>query len=198
MRNNESLKLLLVRHAESEANAGYKTSNPATIGITEKGRTEAFELANTISAPPDLIIVTPYIRTYQTARPLIDKFPHTPIETWPLHEFTFLSPLACQNTTSLDRLPLVKEYWNKCDPFFVHGPGAESFAQFSQRVTEALQKLKSYESRNVVIFTHGQVMRFAKQYFENLSQPSEMAMEYFRDRMLVFPVPNTWVLNFNL
>ncbi len=192
------MKILLVRHAESEANAGYRTSNPATIGITEKGRREAIELPNRILDHPDLIVVTPYIRTFQTARPLINKFPHTPIKTWPLHEFTFLSPLVCQNTTSLDRLPLVKEYWKTCDPDFVHGPGAESFAQFSKRVIEALEKLKSHEYPNVVIFTHGQVMRFAKQYFENGIQPSAIAMKYFRDTMLVFPVPNTCVFNFNL
>lgn len=190
------MRLLLIRHAESKANAGFKTSNPATIGLTEKGKQQAQSLSAKILEAPDLIIVTEYSRTYETSLPIINKFSTTPVETWPLHEFTFLSPLVCQDTTSLDRAPLVKEYWNNCDPFFVHGPGAESFEQFASRVTDSLENLKRLNASTVMIFTHGQVMRFAKQYFENGNQPAPTAIRYFRDTMLAFPIHNTGILNF--
>ncbi|MBS1541879.1 MAG: histidine phosphatase family protein [Bacteroidetes bacterium] len=191
------MNLILIRHAESEANAGYKTSDPATIGLTEKGKEEALTLSNRISGNPDLIIVTKYTRTQQTAAPFIGKFPETPVEIWPLHEFTFLSPLVCQNTTALDRQPLVKEYWDNCDSSFVHGPGAESFSQFALRVTDSMHKLRELPHSTIVIFTHGQVMKFVKQYLENGNQSPPTAIRYFRDVMLAFPIHNTDVLHFN-
>lgn len=100
------MKVFLIRHAESESNVGNKTSDPSTISITEKGKSQSLELANKINDAPDLIIVTSYLRTTQTAMPLINKFPATKVETWPLHEFTFLSPSLCENTNSNERLPM--------------------------------------------------------------------------------------------
>jgi len=38
--------------------------------------------------------------------------------------------------------PMVKGYWEKCDPFLVHGIGAESLATFTERVSSSLEKLK--------------------------------------------------------
>src|SRR5215831_4449673 len=127
------MRVFLIRHAESESNVGSKTSDPSAISITEKGKEQSFELANKIIEAPNLIIVTSYIRTTQTALPLMQKFSNVRVETWPLHEFTFLSPGLCQNTNSKERLPMVNEYWERCDADFIHGIGAESFNQFIKR-----------------------------------------------------------------
>ena len=151
----------LIRHAESAANAGLKTSDPASIPLTRDGVSQAEELAVKFPYEPDLIIFTPYVRTKFTALPLINRFPDADIEIWPMHEFTFLSPELCRDTTSVERLPMVKEYWDACDPDFVHGDGAESFNQFANRVTDCVTVLKSLNKR-VALFTHEQVMRYVK------------------------------------
>lgn len=192
------MKLLLIRHAESAANAGYLTSNPATIGLTKRGVEEAQLLPDQIFDAPDLIIITEYTRTLQTALPLICKYSSVPIEIWPLHEFTFLSPLTCSNTTVAERLPLVKKYWDLCDPDFVHGAGAESFNQFVERLTDAITKLKNLPHSRVAIFTHGHVIRFVKQYVENGRQAPLTAIAHYRDHMLPYPVANTAILHLEL
>ena len=192
------MKVLLIRHAESEANAGMPTSDPVTISITEKGHLQATKLANEFNDKPDLIIVSAYLRTRQTAVPLIRKFPCAKVETWSLQEFTYLSPSRCMNTTPLERLPLVKEYWERCDPDFIHGTGAESFNQFSNRVAECTHRLKQLDNPNAAIFTHSQVMRLVKQCLEVGDQPALIAMKYFRDQMLKWPIFNTGILEFNL
>ena len=187
------MKLTLIRHAESEANAGYATSDPADISLTELGKRQAIELAQQFNEPPDLIIVTSYKRTQQTAQPLIEKFPLTPVEVWPLHEFTFLSPASCKNTTVQDRLPMVQQYWERCDPFFVHGEGAESFEQFSKRVAESMNVLTRLNKGDVLAFTHGQVMRLLLQFEHVGCQDLLGGMRYFRDIMLGFEIPNLGV-----
>ena len=192
------MKLTLIRHAESEANAGYATSDPADICLTELGKRQAIELAQQFNEPPDLILVTSYKRTQQTAQPLIEKFPLTPVEVWPLHEFTFLSPASCKNTTVQDRLPMVQQYWERCDPFFVHGEGAESFEQFSKRVAESMKVLTRLNKGDVLAFTHGQVMRLLLQFEHIGLQNISGAMRYFRDIMLDWEIPNSEMKCYNV
>lgn len=190
------MKIHLVRHAESEANAGGNTSDPSSILLTEKGKLQASDLLRkfTHESLPDLILVSSFIRTRQTAEPFIRKYPAIPVEIWPLHEFTFLSPSKCQNTTSQDRQLMVRDYWAKCDPYFIDGVGAESFIEFTHRITECIKKMQILNHPLVVVFTHGQVMRFIKQHFEIGNQPAQFAMEYFKDQMLKFSIPNTDVI----
>jgi broad specificity phosphatase PhoE len=185
------MKVFLIRHAESESNKGSKTSDPSTISITEKGKLQSVELANKITERPDLIIVTSYVRTAQTAKPLIKKFPGVKVETWPLHEFTFLSPSLCRNTNSKERLPLVNEYWEKCDPDFVHGIGAESFNQFIERVHRCVQRLSSMGYRFITIFTHGHVIRAFRLLIDFEQTTSQVSIKLYRDRMLKHPVHNS-------
>lgn len=52
--------------------------------------------------------------------PTISRFPDIKVEIWPLHEFTYLSPTKCRNTTGDERTPLVLKYWKKCDPYSVN------------------------------------------------------------------------------
>ncbi|MBI3218567.1 MAG: histidine phosphatase family protein [Bacteroidetes bacterium] len=184
------MKVTLIRHGESEANAGVTTSDPASIELTELGRLQAIDFAEKITQQPDLIIVTPYLRTDQTAMPTMKRFPATKVETWPLHEFTYLSPAMCRNTTGDERAPLVLEYWEKCDPYFVHGTDAESYEQFSMRVINCINRLRNLKCEMVYIFTHGQVIRFFKQYHEDGILPLSFSMNLFRDSLLKFQIPN--------
>lgn len=189
-----NLQFIFIRHAESESNRGAFTNNPAEISLSTVGSEQAYTFAYSSLEKPDLIIVTPYIRTLQTAQPVATRNPNLPLETWPLHEFTYLSPSLCSNTTSIGRLPMVREYWEKCDPNFIHGEGAESFNQFSERIRACLDQLRKLEHNLVMIFTHGQVIRRILQFQEkDFSNPQE-AMRYFRDIMMPRSIPNLYTL----
>ena len=74
MTNSKEKQILLIRHAESCANVGLKTSTPAEIPLTENGHEQARELAERIIEVPEIIITSPFIRTLQTAEPLLKKF----------------------------------------------------------------------------------------------------------------------------
>jgi broad specificity phosphatase PhoE len=192
------MKIFLIRHAESESNVGSKTSDPSIISITEKGRAQSFELANKITDAPDLIIVTSYVRTAQTALPLIKKFLGVKVETWPLHEFTFLSPSLCRNTNSKERLPMVNEYWEKCDPDFIHGIGAESFNQFIERVQGCIQRFNSMNHKFVTIFAHGHVIRAIRLFMDSNQTTPEILMRLYRDNIPMIPVYNSEIFEVTL
>lgn len=155
---------------------------------------QAKHIADAFEKRPDLIIVSPYFRTQQTASPLIDKFPDTPVETWALQEFCYLCPDSCKNSTAEARKPLVDKYWNRCDESYRDGPGAESFFEFKNRIICQLQLLKERREKHIVIFTHGQVMQLLLLYLQNENE--EISMEHFRNRMPGFKIENSAILSF--
>jgi probable phosphoglycerate mutase len=183
----KKMKTLYIRHAQSEANAGGRTIDPGSIAITEIGYAQSVLLAQEISQQPDLIIVSPYIRTQQTALPLTQKYPNCPMEVWPLHEFTFLSPIICRNTTPKDRRPLVEKYWKSCDPDFIHGEGAESFNQFRKRISEAINDINALKLNNVIVFTHEQVMLLIKL----MQLAKQFSMADYREKVMNESIKNT-------
>ncbi|MDB5156150.1 MAG: histidine phosphatase family protein [Mucilaginibacter sp.] len=184
-------KIWFIRHAESAANAGLPTSQPDTIPLTEKGIQQSRELAEQITEPPQLFVMSPFIRTQQTAKPTLEKFPEVPVEIWPIHEFDFLSPVQCIDTTVDERRPWVFNYWERCEANYVHGEGAESFTTFKNRVIASIKLLETSPYDFIIVFAHGHVMRAVWQYFatKNIVIDDD-CMRYFRDTMTLLPVPN--------
>ncbi len=192
--------IYFIRHAQSQANAGQATFDNETIGLTETGEQQARQLAQTLTGTPDLIICSKYIRTQLTAVPVIAKLPNTPVDILPLHEFTYLSPTICAGTTAHRRQNWVFDYWESCNPSFVHGVGAESFDQFMTRIEECLAILQTDKAQNMYVFTHGYVLRAIWQILLGHKFPSEYErMHHFHHHMGLLEVPNTCIFkaNFN-
>lgn len=149
----------LVQHGESAANAGIATTDSATIPLTPAGWSQAHQVAAGLPQRPDLIVVSPYLRTQQTAEPTMRRFADVPVETWPVQEFTYLAPSRCIDTTAGQRRPLVEAYWHRCDPNHAGGSDAESFSAMLGRVRDLRGRLAAHQAGCVVVFTHGQVMQ---------------------------------------
>ncbi len=181
-----------IRHAESVGNAGGTSASSATIPLTERGRAQAERAAREYVGPaPDLIVVSPYLRTEQTARPFLRRFPAARVERWPVYEFTFLNEERYRGTTSAQRRPATREYWRRGDPHWVDGPGAESFAQFIGRIRDALERLRAVPHARVLIFTHETAMKAA--LWLNAAAPGPVTtamMRRFHKFMSGFDIPN--------
>lgn len=149
----------LIRHGESAANAGQPTENPDDIPLTEVGHEQAQQTSLVFARAPRLIVTSKYRRAIQTSEYTQRRFPGAPVETWDIHEFTYLSPTGLIGTTMEERRPLVQAYWDKCDPQFVHGPEAESFADFMRRTERLYLNLKDTPHDFVAVFCHGYVMK---------------------------------------
>lgn len=147
----------LIRHGESLANAGERTPDPASVPLTALGWQQAHGLIERLPKP-HRVIVSAYLRTQQTAEPLLKHYPELQAEVWSIHEFTYLSPSLCRDTNQDDRRPLVDDYWQRCDPDYRHGPDAESFRMLIERVQAAMQQFQALDGISCV-FAHGQIIR---------------------------------------
>jgi broad specificity phosphatase PhoE len=189
----------LIRHAESIANAGLTTSRPDTIPLTGKGIEQALRLADSFTQPPALIVTSPYTRAQQSAEPTIQRFPTTRQEQWQVQEFTYLAPARYQETTVTDRKPFVEAYWSRCDPHYMDGEGAESFADFIQRVQQAIDRLWSCRSEFVAVFGHGLFLRAMIWWLLVGAQPvNATTMSSYRHFLAATIMPNTAIAKVDL
>lgn len=181
----------LIRHAESEGNAGLPTNDPASIPLTHHGYEQAAALAATFTTAPDLIIVSPFIRTQQTAAPLIARFPEVPVEKWAVQEFTYLNPNKYLGTTETQRGTFAQGYWQRCDPHWNDGGGAESFTDLITRIDALEVRLKQYVGTEIAIFTHGYFIKAFQLRQKHRHAPIDhRLMAAFRDGRRLDPLPN--------
>jgi probable phosphoglycerate mutase len=69
------VRVWLIRHGQSESNAGLPTNGPAVTPLTAIGREQAERVAGAFTEPPALIVASPFIRARQTAEPTRRCFP---------------------------------------------------------------------------------------------------------------------------
>ncbi|HSF76605.1 MAG TPA: phosphoglycerate mutase family protein, partial [Microcoleus sp.] len=84
------MSIWIIRHGQSQSNAGLATIGPHENALSELGDRQSRCIPTAVKQTPDLIVTSPYLRTQLTAQPLIEKFPHTPVEVWQVQEFTYL------------------------------------------------------------------------------------------------------------
>ena len=191
-------RLWLIRHGQSEANAGLRSESASEIPLTSIGKQQAEAVAARFREPPTGIVISPFTRAVQTSAPTCARFPQSPSERWPIHEFTYLDAAKCRNTTSMERLPLVQAYWAKAAPDDIDGPGVESFRAFLARVQASLDRVKTRSGFHA-FFTHGQFMQAAMWLLGAGPQPAvPERMAPFRAFMESTPVPNGAVLEVEL
>ncbi len=157
------MRVVWIRHGESTANAGLPTDDPGGIELTEFGWEQARALAAAWDHVPGLIVVSPFLRTQQTAQPLRERFPAVPVEVWAIEEFTYLEPSRWVGSTSRERRPSVRAYWESNDPEYRDGPGAESVKELLMRADAALRRLEWLAAAggavdHVLLFSHSQFM----------------------------------------
>jgi 2,3-bisphosphoglycerate-dependent phosphoglycerate mutase len=154
-------KIYLVRHEESEANANVNavTTTVATIPLTANGKNNAKIFADTCDVVADLVIVSPYLRTQQTAEPYIDKNAITHVEMWNTEEFTYLHQAKYNGTTTLERREAAHAYWSRADIQYKDGNDCESFAEFVDRVLVVRNQLLARTENTILLFSHGYFIR---------------------------------------
>lgn len=152
-----------IRHGESTANIGGATRTAEEAYLTERGRREAKAVAEYLKASNmrlSRIISSRYIRALQTAQATQKYFPCADFAIRSVHEFDYLTLPRDVLTTSAERSPLVKKFWDMCDPFYRDREKAESFADFIGRVKHMLLDLQGYnEDKLIVIFSHYQFIQ---------------------------------------
>jgi broad specificity phosphatase PhoE len=152
------------------------------------GIQQAEDVAATISAAPNLFVVSPYLRARQTAEPSLKKFSEVPVEVWPVQEFKFLGDQHFDKPTNKDmRAPISEAFWTNPAPDTREGPGAETFNELMKRVHSCLERLRSLDAEgmeNVVIFSHGQFMMALRLWLKDPSRKidSSFMQDFWQDK----------------
>jgi len=193
----ENVKIVwLIRHGQTPANAdeNYRMDSFATpsLPLTQLGIKQAEQVVNYFNSAPDLIITSPYLRTKQTADLLIKRYPRVRKERWPItREFAYLSSEKSSNATRSEMRPRGKEYWDRGDPDYFDGAGAETFRDFIQRVRCTIRRLKNRRERFIILFGHEffiSAIRFLSE--RKPRRIGSKQMREFRDYLFSHRIPN--------
>lgn len=187
------MAIYLIRHAQSVGNVDGQTESHANIALTELGHLQARQLLAQLPKA-DHVIISPFLRTLQTAQPLLDR-DQLSAEILPIEEFSYLSDVKCKGTTLSQRKPWVDAYWQLEDVDYVDASDAESFRDLYQRV-EALftfldREQQRYLDQNLMVFSHGQFLQLFQMLMTEPQAVSAELMRAFRHNMLHQPIKNT-------
>jgi len=193
------MSIFLIRHAESEANINGKTLSHASIALSENGHKQAQALCAKLPEI-DHVIVSRYLRTHQTAAPLLEKYNLTLEIDEHVHEFSYLSERKCANTNIDDRKAWVNTYWEKMDYQHRDADDAESFEDLYVRVQAFHNKLKvltkNYTQKNLAVFSHGQFLQLLMMQLQQLQPLSKELMQQFRYNLVNQPIGNTQLFTY--
>ncbi len=169
----------LLRHGSSHANEDGASADSWTLSLTSAGELQAQEAAvqwSRIAPPGFCLFSSPMLRARQTAQYVQDHFPDAPFEIIEdLHEFTPFDFSHLPPMRPIERMPLMKSYWERCDPELIgEGRGAESFARFRVRVEVALARLRSCNAPTLAV-CHGGVIKMADLLLDPASRQLDAA-----------------------
>ena len=159
------MEVYLIRHGESEANAGGYHSGWAPVSLTEKGRSQARETAALIeNVPFDRIIASDLRRAQETAHII---FPDRDIE--------FCADIRELDTSHLfgrlvsDLKKEMGEIYLNARRTFDYGPlGCEPQAAFLQRTRRFFDGMASLDCGRAAVVAHAGVIRALGSFAMNL------------------------------
>jgi broad specificity phosphatase PhoE len=193
------MAIFLVRHAESEANINGKTLSHASIALSEHGHRQAQDLCSKLPVI-DHVIVSKYLRTQQTAAPILEKYGLSLEIDEHLHEFSYLSERKCANTNLNDRKAWVNAYWERMDYQHRDADDAESFEDLYLRVKAFHDKLKivaeDYAVKHLAVFSHGQFLQLLIMQIQQPRPLTKELMQQFRADLVRQPIRNTEVFTY--
>jgi broad specificity phosphatase PhoE len=179
--NIKTIEAVFIRHGQSAANVGIWDGPFAEIPLTAVGREQARALAERWDFVPSRIVMSPFLRTQQTAEPTIARFPEVPVEIWPIHEFTYWDRDNWSGSLPEYEREEVARFWRVADPTYRHSGTAESFGELLGRGREALSRLEEMDvDAPVLLFTHGHFMQALRHdlNFPEWSEEQKMATFY--------------------
>ena len=190
-------KIYLIRHAQSESNAGQAVRPNHQINITDVGKTQAQELADWLSAnvtePVTEIFVSQYLRTQQTAQPYLQRTKRTAIVIDELHEFNFLDFDTIKDLSFDDIRVIADDFWQRHSAHRA-SEVTDSFEHFVARVQKVRAYFDALPDGTYLVFTHGMWIGMLIWQLLLGDSPRLYSMKKFREFELAMRPKNCEVL----
>jgi len=152
------MRLLLIRHAESSANAEGRLQGRLDISLSERGRRESARLAARVEGLGVAALYTsPLARALETARSIAQRLALEPVERPALMERDVGELAGLTRDEIIARFPQFTEARAARRPIDV--PGFEADEPFAQRVLSVFEAIVSaHAEQTVAVVTHGGVI----------------------------------------
>lgn len=193
-------KIYLIRHAQSESNAGLSIRPNHSIALTSTGQTQAQDLAEWLyqQVPqPTQVFVSKFIRTQQTAQPYLDKIKQSADVLADLFEFDYLDFKQIEHLNYQQLREQSDAFWLKNDIYYQSSEQCDSFAHFVQRVKNVRQALADLPDGIYVVFTHGMWLGMLMWQLLQLNEQKILDMQQFAKFEFAIRPKNCEVFNLN-
>jgi broad specificity phosphatase PhoE len=186
-------RIYLVRHGQSQANAGGVTLDNSGVPLTPLGELQARTIAALLPPTTQTIWSSPFKRTLDTAAPYCARIGRNAATHDDLREFETVDTVQLRGSTFEEREAVVVAYWMRSDPDHRAGPAAETFREFHERVLRARLEFLPALADGTVIFGHGMWMALLLWQIWGFAAVDRIGMSQFRRFQLGVPTPNAGV-----
>jgi broad specificity phosphatase PhoE len=154
------MRLLLVRHAETDAAMRGRCYGRLDAGLSAEGRRQARELGAALrSVPLAAVYSSPLVRALDTAAPIGAPHGLAPVPETGLREIDFGELEGLRYEEIEARHPEVFREWMET-PESVRFPGGEALADLRARVGPTVDQIRGrHEDETVALVAHGGVIR---------------------------------------
>ena len=156
-----TLRLWLVRHAQSTWNAEGRLQGKADPPLTDMGRRQAAQVAQRLAvAAPDAIYASPLRRAAETAQIIGEAVDRHVIEDRRLEEIGVGAASGKRWEEVTQCWPHLERISQRGDLSLHYFPGAESVDAFGHRVAACFTAIRAaHDHGDVVVVSHGGVFR---------------------------------------
>jgi broad specificity phosphatase PhoE len=153
------MRLILVRHGETEHNRGGRTLGRADVPLNERGRAQARAVAASFTRPPAAIYASPLARAHETAAAIggatgVTILPEPDLIEMDVGEMEHLTGAELR-----ERYPEFLRLWLSGDAADARMPGGETLREVQARAWAAIERMgQAHPDGEVVAVTHNFVI----------------------------------------
>jgi alpha-ribazole phosphatase len=154
------MRLVLVRHAETEEAARGRCYGSLDVGLSAKGRRQCARLAKELSGECfSAVVSSPRTRAVETAGPIAERHGLEVRVDPGLRELDFGELEGRTYDEIASSMPELYTAW-MTQPTRVRFPGGESYADLERRALRAVEALRGeLDGKAIVAVTHGGIVR---------------------------------------
>ncbi len=186
-------KIWFVRHAESVTNAGGVWLDQYTNPLTERGHQQAVIASKALPEEPSLIVTSPFLRTKETAKPTLVRWPNARHEEWPVQEYCAICSARRGILSEEEKNEIYRTVY--ADPDYKDGEFAESFNSMINRVDTTIERILRKTDERIVIFSHGYFLG-ALFYRLNNRDRTSVSIDEIREYNRLKSIPNTAIIHY--
>lgn len=156
------MRLILVRHGETEHNRSGLTLGRADVPLNERGRAQARAVAASFTRPPAAIYVSPLARAQETAAAIVAATGVTAVAEPDLIEMDVGEMEHLTGAELRERYPEFLRLWLSGDAADARMPGGETLREVQERAWGAIERMRAaHAGEEVVAVTHNFVIATA-------------------------------------